>query len=329
MVYSRQEERSNRVTNNNNQENMYGGKIMYNNKLNTQVKKMEFSSDYAEDIEQQLYEIKKKNQELERSQEEVIAINNNLKELNNRLENQIETRNQKITKTICDLKKTNIELDSFVYHASHDLKGPVSRIMGLSKLAKLMMPGSTNKEYLNLIESSANDMKKLLAKLTNVHELLNTKMATHYIDVPTLLVSVRDSLEYLDQNKDTKYTFNIKNKLNFSSDENLIRIIIKNLLENALTFKKRNSKESHHINIDIFEKDDMTNIIVCDNGSGIQSGHHSSIFNMFFRASDYSKGTGLGLYLVKIAVDLLRGSIIVNSEPDEFTKFTVQLPIHS
>ncbi|MDH5366022.1 MAG: HAMP domain-containing histidine kinase [Cyclobacteriaceae bacterium] len=327
MIYSKHQEANRRLENIDNQHNMYVSKQLHDKKLDIQVKKMEVNSDYAMKIEQQLYEIKKKNEELEQSQKDVIALNNHLIELNSRLEEQVETRNQKITKTIANLKKTNMELESFVYHASHDLKGPISRIKGLSSLAKLMIPDSTDKEYLNLIESSANDMNKLLSKLTNVHELLNTQIVTQDIDVPALLISIKDSLEYINHNKDTDYTFNIKDKLTLNSDENLIRIIIENLVENALIFRKNNSKEVHHINIDMYEKDNMTNIIVRDNGLGIHPDYYESIFKIFFRASDYSKGTGLGLYLVKIAVDLLKGNIIVNSESGKFTEFTIQLPI--
>lgn len=280
----------------------------------------------TQEITLQRDDIKEKNQELENSQEEIMAINSQLKELNDHLEVQVDMRTKKIKSTLVQLRKTNKELDTFIYRASHDLKSPISRIMGLSTLAKLEAPDSVLKEYFNLIELAANDMKNLLAKLTQVHELLNKKIAITEIDVPSLLGSIRESLKHLDQEVDVKYSFNIKDRLSFRSDEDIVKIIIENLIENAIIFRKENTKEVHYIHIEIIEKDNMIHIVVRDSGQGIHPEHHDKLFDMFFRASDTSKGTGLGLYLVKMGVDSLEGSVAVTSELDKFTEFTVQLP---
>jgi len=290
-------------------------------------KKNSLLIEQTEEITQQRDDISEKNQELESSQEEIMAINSRLKELNDHLEMQVDMRTKKIKSTLVQLRKTNKELDTFIYRASHDLKSPISRIMGLSTLAKLEMPDDMNREYFNLIELAANDMKKLLSKLTQVHEMLNKKVVIKEIDVPTLLSSIRESLKHLDRDSNIKYTFNIKDQLSLESDADIIRVIIENLVENAIIFRKEDSKERHHIITQLFEKDDMIHIIVRDNGQGIASELHNKLYDMFFRGSDNSKGTGLGLYLVKMAVENLEGTITLDSKPNEFTEFTVQLPI--
>ncbi|MDH5476519.1 MAG: ATP-binding protein, partial [Cyclobacteriaceae bacterium] len=282
---------------------------------------------HSEEIELQRDAISEKNQELESSQEEILTVNHQLEELNEQLEKQVAQRTLKIKSTIDELQKTNKELDTFIYRASHDLKSPISRIMGLSSLAKLELPDTVDKEYFNLIELAATDMKNLLAKLTHVHELLNKKITIKSIDVPSLLGSIRESLKHFDQYQDTKYSFNIKNGLSIHSDEDLIRIIISNLMENALIFRKETPTEAHHIDIQLYEQDGMIHIIIRDNGIGVLPEYQNDLFNMFYRASDQSKGTGLGLYVVRMAVDLFKGSIHINSKPDEFTEFTILLPV--
>jgi signal transduction histidine kinase len=116
--------------------------------------------------------------------------------------------------------------------------------------------------------------------------------------------------------------------LSFQSDDDVISLIIENLVENAIIFRKKDSLETHQITIEVFEKENSIHLIVKDNGVGINAELHDQIYDMFFRGSDQSQGTGLGLYLVKMAVDKLNGSISIESEPDEFTEFTIQLPVN-
>ena len=280
----------------------------------------------TEEIKQQHDDIQRKNEELETSQRKLKATNIELEGLNETLEKKVIDRTKKIKTTLEQLQKTNKELDTFIYRASHDLKSPISRIVGLTSLARLELPDDGSQEYMELIDLAANDMKNLLAKLTKVHELLNKKIVKTEIDVPSLLGGVRESLKHIDQKNNTKYSFKIKESLSIRSDEDIVHVIIENLLENALIFRKENNTEQHHIQIKVFEDDGTINIALRDNGVGIPYDLHHELFDMFYRASDKSKGTGLGLYLVKMAVDKLNGTIKVQSEPGEFTEFTVSIP---
>ena len=279
----------------------------------------------SEEIRQQSDVLSEKNAELESQQEEIMTINHQLNELNNHLEIEVENRTKKIKSTLTKLRKTNKELDTFIYRASHDLKSPISRIMGLTSLAKLEIPDDANREYFDLIEQASNDMKLLLDKLTQLHEVVNKEVKKEVIDLPSLLSKARESVKHLDAGKNTKYSFNIKDQLRLMSDEDIIQVIIENLIENALIFRRTEEKD-HHIKIEVFKKDEHINVIVRDNGIGIEEEHQSQLFDMFFRASHQSKGSGLGLYLVKMAAEKLKGTIEVNSKPQEFSEFTVKFP---
>lgn len=278
-----------------------------------------------EKISSQRDAINKKNQELEISQEEVLNINQRLQELNSLLEKKVEQRTSKIKQTMQQLQQINAELDTFIYRASHDLKGPISRIHGLTSLAKLESTSPNDLKYYDLIELVAKDMNKLLAKLTQVHEVIHASVDNDLIDLPILISEVRNNISFLDQGGVTKYSFDLKNTLQIKSDPFLLRIILTNLMENALIFRK-NSVNDHQIIVRADEDENSYYIEVIDNGLGIAESHINRVFNMFFRGSDQSKGSGLGLYLVKVAVEKLHGEISVTSTMNDQTTFFVKFP---
>lgn len=278
-----------------------------------------------EKISHQRDAINEKNQKLELSQEEVLNINKKLQELNALLEKKVEQRTSKIKQTLQQLQQTNAELDTFIYRASHDLKGPISRIHGLTSLAKLESSSSNDLKYYDLIELVAKDMNKLLAKLTQVHEVIHATVDKELIDLPVLISEVRNNINFLDQGGETKYSFDLKSTLQVKSDPFLLRIVLTNLMENALIFRK-NSINDHQITVKADEDKESYYIEVIDNGLGIAESHLNKVFNMFFRGSDQSKGSGLGLYLVKVAVEKLHGEISVTSGLNDKTTFLVKFP---
>jgi len=107
------------------------------------------------------------------------------------------------------------------------------------------------------------------------------------------------------------------------SDPVLIMIILENLIENAVLFRR---KRKATVELDLQSEDGHYILTVKDNGIGIPKEQHNKIFDMFFRASEKSYGNGLGLYLVNKAVKKLQGNIRIESEENEFTIFTVSFP---
>ncbi len=283
--------------------------------------------DQNEEITLQRDNINVKNQELQMSQEEILTINEKLHELNTLLEKKVEQRTSKIKTTLKQLQKTNSELDTFIYRASHDLKGPISRIHGLTSLAKLESTSPNDLKYYDLIELVAKDMQKLLSKLTLVHEVINHRVELQPIDLPTVISGVRDSIKFLDTtSENTKYAFELESALQLKSDPFLITIILSNLMENSLIFRKNYPGVEQRIFIKSHQDNDNFYFSISDSGIGISEEHIESIFNMFFRGSDQSKGSGLGLYLVQMAVEKLNGKIKVESQFGESTTFSVTIP---
>lgn len=279
-----------------------------------------------EEIGRQRDDIEFKNIALQKSQEEILSINERLQELNNSLERKVEKRTEKIKTTLQKLKLTNKELDTFIYRASHDLKGPISRIYGLTSLAKLEGSSNGTTKYLDLIQRVTSEMQGLLSKLTEVHEVVNRKITKENIDLLSVLGDIKESVINLAQSKnDTRLHFKIEGDEHLYSDKTLVKIILDNLIENALIFRKE-ANESHQVFVETREDVRFNYIMISDNGIGIDPEIKDKVFEMFFRGSEQSKGSGLGLYLVKTAVEKLHGRINVEVNSDNFTVLTVILP---
>tara|TARA_R110002012_G_scaffold321998_1_gene553301 strand:- start:27366 stop:30572 length:3207 start_codon:yes stop_codon:yes gene_type:complete len=279
-----------------------------------------------EEISHQRDDILEKNQELESSQEEVIAINNKLQELNHALEARVEKRTAKIKDTIKKLQQTNKDLDTFTYKTSHDLKGPISRIKGILALSRFENPEAKTDRYLNLIEKTTKEMDILLDKLTQVHNIYNSQLEYKTIDIPTIFKDVMEKISPLVEQSKFKFQFDLKNENELKTDEKMLELILLNLLENALIYSDHN-KPQREIKLSTIRKDKSFLLSVEDNGVGIPENQMPKIFEMFYRGSERSIGNGLGLYLVKVAVEKIDGKLKCESEEYKFTRFTIKLPL--
>ncbi len=131
-------------------------------------------------------------------------------------------------------------------------------------------------------------------------------------------------LTYLSGAENVKQHISIKG-CDFYSDLWRIKEVFRNLISNAIKYRNR-KQSSIEISIDINIGDELCRITFTDNGIGIDDDKIDSIFEMFYRASEISEGSGLGLYIVKNAIDKLKGSILVESNPGQGTTFTITLP---
>ena len=120
---------------------------------------------------------------------------------------------------------------------------------------------------------------------------------------------------------------NIKQTNRFRTNEYALRSILQNLIHNAILYRKKNVKSAVHVSI--YESGSNIIIEIKDNGIGIPEKIQERVFEMFFRGSSETEGSGLGLYLVKNAVDRLKGTIKMKSVYGEGTEFEITLPVTS
>ncbi len=223
-----------------------------------------------------------------------------------------------------ELKKTNFELDSFVYRASHDLRAPLRSVLGLLNLIKIEPEEKARINYLGLAEKSINKLDSFILDLTNFSR--NTRLEIKYekIDFQALIAECIDNLKYMENAGRVKPIIEINEQESFFSDPGRMAILFQNLISNAVKYQKLYVDSYVKISIEVNEEG--ARIQVADNGKGISAEYLDRIFEMFFRASEDSYGSGLGLYITRQVVDKLQGKIEVESVYSEGTTFSVWLP---
>jgi two-component system, sensor histidine kinase and response regulator len=233
---------------------------------------------------------------------------------------------QEIKQKNDELQKTNDELNKFVYSVSHDLRSPLMSILGLVHLAKTQNDKNIENTYFEMIEGCIN---KLDAYIKNIIDYYKNARGEEEIKEPIefreLVESVFESLE--NQDNAVVFELDVKQKEAFFGDVFRLRVALSNLVSNAIKYKNPKVQKSFvKINVDVSE--DFASIQVIDNGIGILKEHLGSIFKLFFRTenSKDKDGSGIGLYIVKEAIEKMGGNILVESTPLLGSSFEINIP---
>ncbi|MCU0438206.1 MAG: PAS domain-containing sensor histidine kinase [Raineya sp.] len=224
-----------------------------------------------------------------------------------------------------ELKKINSELDRFVYSASHDLKAPLASILGLINVAKLENDPTAVFKYLEMMQHSIQKLDHFIKDIIDYSRNSRMEVVSQEVNLEEIIEEVYENLHYLEQASRIKKNIRIEQNVTFYSDSKRLLVVFNNLISNAINYHNLN-QETPFIEIDIVVKPDKVHITVGDNGVGVGQEHLHRIFDMFYRASYDSKGSGLGLYIVKEAITKLNGQISVHSELGRGTKFFIILP---
>lgn len=224
-----------------------------------------------------------------------------------------------------ELKIRNTELDNFVYKVSHDLRAPLSSVLGLVHLAEL--PGNTDNlaDYMKLVGQKAHQLDHFISDVLSHSKNLKMELRVEEVDFKKIIEQTFNDLSYLKGAETVHRDVDVSIG-NFYSDPWRIGEIFRNLVSNAIKYRKLGADETR-ITIRIKSIGlDQCQIVFSDNGIGIAGENLEKIFEMFYRASAQSDGSGLGLYIVKNAVDKVGGTVKVESEAGVGTTFKITLP---
>ncbi|MBG9378665.1 sensor histidine kinase [Panacibacter sp. DH6] len=233
--------------------------------------------------------------------------------------------NKEIEHKHIELKKINTELDSFVNRTSHDLRAPITSLLGIIMLAEQEQNPETMKKYLSMQEKTLKRMDSLIADIIDFSK--NKRLDLELKDVEFEQI-VHDSLEdhaYLNDSQKIAKIVRINQYEKFVSDPRRVSIIINNLISNAIKYADY-SKLQPEIHVNVTVVDNVATLEVSDNGIGIEEKHLDKIFTLFYRVTNSATGSGLGLYIIKETVEKLGGYIIINSTKGDGTSIKVMLP---
>lgn len=230
---------------------------------------------------------------------------------------------QKLEQTLSELHAKNFELDQFVYKTSHDLRAPLTSILGLINISKLEQDEITKMHYTDLIENRVHKLDNFIRSMLDYSRNTRTVRVVEQIDFKALLAECLTELAYMKNFIRVEVTMAVAGEV-FYSDKFRLKIIFSNLISNAIKYQDLTKEQSKlNITIDVTQK--QASLQFVDNGLGIEQPYLEKIFNMFFRATHQADGSGLGLYIVKQTVDVLQGSIQVESQIGQGTRFIIIL----
>lgn len=278
------------------------------------------------EVEDQKEELLNSNEQLEQAHRLIIKQNSELEDFNQRLQHTVEARTQELEIANQNLNLVNLELDNFVYKSSHDIKGPLVRLIGLCHVALLDVKDETAREYLTRLNESAKNLSDLFDRLREVSDINQLELKMELVDFGKIIQSSKARLKNMtgfDQ-MDFKET---AAESSFYSDSFLLETIFTNMIENAIKFQKRSTHEPKIMELKIRTNKEVLVISFIDNGIGIRETDHKHLFQMFSNAALEYKNVGLGLYIVKQCVAKLNGTIRLAHNENQFTEFEVMLPL--
>ncbi|HOZ69783.1 MAG TPA: PAS domain-containing sensor histidine kinase [Chitinophagaceae bacterium] len=231
---------------------------------------------------------------------------------------------QAIIKNNIELKKINSELDNFVYSVSHDLRSPLLAILGMVQLININhQSADALQKYISMIAASATRMDDTIKEILEYSRNARLEIEVSQVDFKSLIGEIFEDVRHISPEKIT-LELNIKQDTPFYSDRNRISTLIKNIISNAVKYRKKGAGNSF-ININILVTPLEALLRFEDNGEGIDEIHQERIFEMFYRASNSAPGTGLGLYICKEILSNIEGSITLDSVAGEGSVFTVTI----
>ena len=221
------------------------------------------------------------------------------------------------------LLETNQELDTFFYKASHDLKGPLASILGIVNLAKLEIRNDAMEKYFSMIESSVKRLDHTLLDLIELARSRKGSSKLSSVNIKNLVDEILDSLKHISNFDRIDFQLTIDPAIEITADNVLMRSVFQNLIHNAINYC---NQQSPGIRIHVEESDDGIELQIADNGKGIDEFIRAKVFEMFYRGHPDSNGSGLGLFIVKNALEKMKGQIRFESENGKGTIFYVTIP---
>jgi signal transduction histidine kinase len=274
-------------------------------------------------------------------QKNIIRINQELKQLNENLENKVNERTLVLKEALTELEASRDELEQslekekelnemksrFITMASHEFRTPLSTILSSAALISKYMETTQQEhreKHVGRIKSAVNGLTEILNDFLSIGKLEEGKVVTNWsmIDVRILLEEVIDDLQVLCKSGQTIELRCEKIPL-WPSDRGLLKNMMVNLISNAIKF----SNEHSVVKINAAMVDGFLNITVKDQGIGISDEDKRHLFERFFRGKNAQniQGTGLGLHIITKYLELLGGEIHVESQLQRGTTFIVRL----
>lgn len=226
-------------------------------------------------------------------------------------------------------EKLSFELDKFVYSASHDLLAPISTLKGLLNLIEKEKSQCTrqndDQDYQKMMVKTVSKLERYIYDMIDFSKNMRQDISTEAVNFKNMISVVLDNQRYTSGYDKLKIHVEIFQEVDFYADENRLMMLLNNLVSNAVKYQQP-SIPNPFLHIQIASDAKKATICLKDNGIGIGNESIDRIFEMFYRASAMSNGSGLGLYIVREVVRKLKGKIHVASVIGQGSEFLLEIP---
>jgi len=242
-------------------------------------------------------------------QQEIGRIINEVAKHNENLEIQVKERTERLINQIRKTHALNVQLDRFVYSASHELRAPISSQLGLINLMEMEKKQTNKRKYLALFKETVHKQDDILRQILRIRENNRSIVKRDKIEFTRILTDVLHDLGFDDEIKAVHIMEKIEQNGPFFTDKTRLKIILSNLLKNAYKYSTQKRIQICIKNLPNY----YAEFRVIDFGQGISQEVLPYIFDVFYKGSEKKSGSGIGLFMVKEMVNSLAGSIEVNT----------------
>jgi len=253
--------------------------------------------------------------------------NKELTKSNEELDRRVQQKTRDLFLTNESLSQVNEELDNFIYRTSHDIRGPLVTLKGVCNVALLDVKDNLAKDYLMRLDLTAEKLNSILTRLLIVNQINHSELEATTIDFKQMINDILLSERKNGLPPKLSIEYEIDANVKLISDRQLVKIVLENLIDNAIKFYNTSERISPYVKIKIERANaDKVRISVEDNGIGINPRDRDQIFHLFVRASERSETGGIGLYLSKLSTHRIGGEIILADTSEKGTAFIVLIP---
>ncbi|HYG39854.1 MAG TPA: ATP-binding protein [Cytophagales bacterium] len=268
------------------------------------------------------------NEMLLRQQKELLEKNEEIKKLNNSLEIKVEERTKMLQEAMENLLKQNQNLEQFSFVISHNLRSPISQVVGLlSIFNKNNFQDPANVTIIQYLEKASGNMDEIVKDLNKILLMRNSGENKEMVSLKEATETALESIRSLINESSTSIQVDVSETESIYTNKAYLNSILYNLVSNAIKF--RSPFRASHVSIKSKMEGNNICLNVIDNGLGIDltKVNKEKLFKLYQRMHLHTDGKGMGLFIVKEQVEALKGRIEVESEPDKGATFKVYLPV--
>ncbi|UII24987.1 HAMP domain-containing histidine kinase [Fulvivirga maritima] len=210
-------------------------------------------------------------------------------------------------------------------HLVHDLKSPVNSLKGIVELANINLKGDDAQEYLSMIKNCVNSLENRITSTLDMYERGTLSSDGELIDFNQLINNIMSSMEHIEGFDDVDFEVNIDLHRPFYASRATLESVLQNLFENAIKYRCGDTRHCK-VKVQVINNEEGVEIRFSDNGIGISDDKLPHIFDAHFKSDQHKSSNGLGLFIVKKAVEKLRGDLKVHSKEGRGTTFLINLP---